>query len=83
MMKKLYLLLFSLLLFTTSFSQIPDSLKYNSLEPYDFHLKYLQDDSALMIDVREPEEAKRIIKGAVNIPSKSNLDLAADTISKE
>jgi rhodanese-related sulfurtransferase len=82
-MKRLYAVLICLLIFATAYSQIPDSLKYKSLEPYDFHLKYLREDSALMIDVREPEEVKNIIKGAVNIPSKSNLDFAADTISKE
>ena len=81
-MKRLYAVLICLLIFATAYSQIPDSLKYKSLEPYDFHLKYLREDSALMIDVREPEEVKNIIKGAVNIPSKSNLDFAADTISK-
>jgi rhodanese-related sulfurtransferase len=82
-MKRLSAVLISLLIFATAYSQTPDSLKYQSLEPYDFHLKYLREDSAILIDVRETEEIKKIIQGAIIIPSKGNLDLAADTIGKE
>jgi len=81
-MMRLSAVLIILLLFTTSFSQTPDSLKYKSLEPYDFHLKYLREDSAILIDVREPGELRKQIRGAVNIPYTSNLDFASDTISK-
>lgn len=69
---------------STSFSQeIPDPVKFRSLEPYNFHLQYIKDDSALLIDVREFFEYRhsRII-GAVNIPSSGNLELSADTIDK-
>jgi len=63
--------------------QIPDSLKYKSLKPYDFHLLYLQTDSSMLIDVREPFEFKgNRIKGAINIPASGNLEKAADTINK-
>ncbi|MDQ1297346.1 MAG: hypothetical protein QG611_1328, partial [Bacteroidota bacterium] len=81
-MKKLSVILISILFFATAFSQIPDSLKYNSLEPYEFHLRYLKEDSSMLIDVRELGELRKQIRGAVNIPSTGNLDFAADTICK-
>ncbi|MBK7478903.1 MAG: hypothetical protein IPI69_03630 [Bacteroidales bacterium] len=36
--------------------QVTDSLKYISLDPYYFHLQYLKEDSAILIDVRLPFE---------------------------
>jgi rhodanese-related sulfurtransferase len=67
----------------SSFSQSPDSVKFRSLEPYDFHLQYLKEEPAMLIDVREFFEYRgRRIKGAVNIPSSGNLDFAADTLDK-
>jgi rhodanese-related sulfurtransferase len=64
--------------------QVPDSAKYKSLEPYDFHLQYLMTDSAILLDVREPFEFKgKRIKYAINIPSSGNLEKAADTLNKE
>ncbi len=63
--------------------QTPDSIKYLSLEPYDFHLQYLRTDSAILIDVREPFEFKgNRIRDAINIPSSGNIERAADTINK-
>ena len=63
--------------------QTADSLKYINLEPYDFHLNYLKDDTSMLIDVREYFEYKKSrIKGAVNIPSSGNIDMASDTIDK-
>ncbi|OFX99367.1 MAG: hypothetical protein A2X05_06080 [Bacteroidetes bacterium GWE2_41_25] len=63
--------------------QTSDSLKYINLEPYDFHLNYLKDETAMLVDVREFFEYKRTrIKDAVNIPSSGNLDIAADTLDK-
>lgn len=57
--------------------------KYQSLEPYDFHLQYLRADSSLLIDVREFFEFRgRRIRDAVNIPSSGNLEFASDTIDK-
>ncbi len=68
----------------TATGQATDSVKYISLEPYDFHLAYLREDKAILIDVREFFEYRRSrIKGAVNIPSSGNLDFAADTINKD
>ena len=65
-------------------AQVADSLKYISLEPYDFHLQYLMTDSSILIDVREPFEFKRNrIRGSVNIPASGNLDKVADTLNKE
>lgn len=65
-------------------AQSADSVKYISLEPYDFHLAWLRDDTAMLIDVREFFEYKRSrIKDAVNIPSSGNLDFAGDTLKKE
>lgn len=64
-------------------AQSPEPVKYQSLEPYNFHLEYLKADSALMIDVREPFEFRgKRIRDAVNIPSSNNLEYSADTISK-
>ena len=63
---------------------IPDSVKFRSLEPNEFHLQYLKEHPALLIDVRESFEFRgKRINGAVNIPSSGNLVLAADTINKE
>jgi rhodanese-related sulfurtransferase len=65
-------------------AQSTDSVKYISLEPYDFHLAWLRDDSAILIDVREFFEYKRSrIKDAVLISSSGNLDFTADTLDKE
>lgn len=65
-------------------AQVPDSLKYKSLDPYYFHLNYLKEDKALLIDVREPFEFRgKRLKDAVNIPSSGNLEFAADTIGKD
>jgi len=67
----------------SSFSQVQDTVKYQSLEPYDFHLQYLKNDSSLLIDVREYFEFKgRRIRDAINIPSSGNLDITADTLNK-
>ncbi len=64
-------------------AQAPDSSRYLSLEPYDFHLRYLRSDSALLIDVREFFEYKgNRIKGALNIPSSGNTEFSADTTDK-
>ena len=65
-------------------AQSADSVKYISLEPYDFHLTWLKTDKALLIDVREFFEYKKSrIKAAVNIPSSGNLEFAGDTLNKE
>lgn len=75
-----------LLIATTALisAQVPDSLKYKSLDPYYFHLNYLKEDKALLIDVREPFEFRgKRLKDAVNIPSSGNLEFAADTIGKD
>jgi len=64
--------------------QVEDSLNFISLSPYYFHLTYLREDPAMLIDVREFFEFKRVrIKDAVNIPSSGNLDFAIDTIDKK
>jgi rhodanese-related sulfurtransferase len=61
----------------------PDTIRYVSLEPYDFHLQYLRADSAILIDVCEPFEFRgRRLREAVNIPSSGNITRAADTLKK-
>ena len=61
-----------------------DSVKYKSLEPYYFHISYLKEKKALLIDVREVFEYRgRRIRDAVNIPSSGNLEFSADTIDKD
>jgi len=78
-----FIILFVLLLSGSLSSQIPDSLQYKSLEPYDFHLQYLITDSSLLIDVRESFEFRRSrIRDAINIPSSGNIEYAADTLDK-
>ncbi len=65
-------------------SQVPDSVKYQSLEPYDFHLQYLREDSALLIDAREFFEYKRSrIHGALFLPPSRGFEIFADTLDKE
>jgi rhodanese-related sulfurtransferase len=83
-MKSIFVIILFLLLSTGSLnSQIPDSLQYKSLEPYDFHLQYLRIDSSLLLDVREFFEFKRSrIRDAINIPSSGNIEVAADTLDK-
>jgi rhodanese-related sulfurtransferase len=76
------ILLFAVL--SRVYAQVPDSLKYKSLDPYYFHLNYLKEDKALIVDVREPFEFRgKRLKDAVNIPSSGNMEFAADTISKD
>jgi len=63
--------------------QPTDTVKYQSFEPYDFHLQYLREESAMLIDVRQFFEFKgRRIKDAVNISSSGNLEISTDTIDK-
>jgi len=73
-----------LIVYSSSTAQVPDSVKFKSLPPYYFHLTYLKEDPALMIDVREFFEYRKVrIKDAVDIPSSGNLKSSADTISKD
>ena len=84
-MKKNTIIIFIMIMFCMPvYSQRSlDSIRFRLLEPYDFHLQYLREDTALLVDVREFFEFRgRRIKGAVNIPSSGNLDFAADTIYK-
>lgn len=83
MKRFLTLILFSLVVFEFAYSQQADTIKYRSLSPYDFHLEYLRDDSAMLIDVREFFEYKKSrINSAVNIPSSDDLTTSADSIGK-
>ncbi len=64
--------------------QVTDSLKFQSLDPYYYHLQYLKTDPALLIDVRMPFEFKgRRLKDAINIPSSRELNALADTLNKD
>jgi rhodanese-related sulfurtransferase len=77
----LLILAFACTVFPIS-AQEADSLKYISLKPAGFRESYLKDKNALLIDVREYFEYKKSrIKGAVNIPSSGNIDIAADTLN--
>jgi len=80
-----HLLLILVLLYSLSLTaQVSDSLKYKSLDPYYFHLNYLKEDKAVLIDVREFFEYKKSrIRDAVNIPSSRKTEQIADTISKD
>ena len=80
-----HLLLILVLLYSLSLTaQVSDSLKYKSLDPYYFHLNYLKEDKAVLIDVWEFFEYKKSrIRDAVNIPSSRKTEQIADTISKD
>lgn len=61
----------------------PDSLKFKSLDPHYFHLQYLKEIPAWLIDVRMSFEYRgRRIRDAINIPSAKELYAFTDTISK-
>jgi thioredoxin 1 len=85
-MKTFPVIIVLMLIFCSSIlAQIPDSLKYRSLLPKDFQLRY-QDEKgkAILIDVREFFEFRTSrLKGAINIPSSANLKPSADTIQKD
>jgi rhodanese-related sulfurtransferase len=83
-MKQGYMiLLFFLLLSGISIGQVPDSLKYKSLQPAEFLAAYNKSEKKLLIDVREFFEYKKSrLKDAINIPSMGNLDIPIDTIEK-
>jgi rhodanese-related sulfurtransferase len=83
-MKKPGLILLNLVIYSAiAAAQSMELPKYQSLEPYDFHMAYLKADSALLIDVREKFEFRgRRLREAINIASSDNLEYAADTISK-
>jgi len=73
-----------LLLCSSITAQVADSVKFKSLLPYDFHMAYLKEEKALLIDVREFYEFRdNRIREAVNIPLSGNLEFSADTIDKE
>jgi thioredoxin 1 len=77
-------ILFLFVIFSAvSAGQSADSVKVRSLPPAEFLAAYQNSASALMIDVREFFEYKKSrLKNAINLPSMGNLDVAADTISK-
>jgi thioredoxin 1 len=78
------LIAFFLIFYSSLTGQIPDSIKFKSLLPNDFHQACLKDENAVLIDVREFFEFRKTrILNAVNIPSSGNLALAADTIDKK
>ncbi|MDX9946830.1 MAG: rhodanese-like domain-containing protein [Bacteroidales bacterium] len=63
--------------------QVADTAKYISLDPYYFHLQYLKEDTAILIDVRLPFEYRgKIIRDAINIPSSREMKKLTDTITK-
>jgi rhodanese-related sulfurtransferase len=69
---------------TSAISQVQDTIKFTSLPPMDFQKAFQEEEKALLIDVREFFEfKKKRLKGAVNIPSSGNIELAADTLNKE
>jgi thioredoxin 1 len=80
----LVIIMFFLLFFSPLTGQVPDSAKFKSLRPSDFHTAFLKEDTAFLIDVREFFEFRKSrLDGSVNIPSSTNLKIAADTIGKE
>ena len=77
-------ILFILMSFGQIAGQVADTIKVKSLPPQEFHLAYLKEDKAILIDVREVfEYRKSRLIDAINIPSSGNIDFAADTLPKE
>jgi len=77
------IVVFLLALGCPGIAQKCDSLKYVSLEPYDFHLQYLRADSALLIDAREFFEYRRSrIHGSLFVPPSKGFEAIADTLCK-
>jgi rhodanese-related sulfurtransferase len=59
-------------------------IEYILLDPYYFHLTYLQEEPALIVDTGEGFEfRKRRIKDAVHIPNVRSLNTALDTITPD
>jgi rhodanese-related sulfurtransferase len=84
MKTKLLLIIILLVICNVNRGQVPDSLKFISLSPGDFQRAYLNDDKAILIDVREFFEYKKSrLNDAVNIPSSANLEVSADTLNKD
>ena len=82
-MKSLICILWSILICGISFSQDTADVSYYSLEPYDFHLKYLQNDPSVLIDVSTPMEFRhRRIRNAINLPSSKDLFNYTDSLNK-
>jgi len=78
------IVVFMLTLGCPGIAQNSDSLKYISLDPYDFHLQYLREDSALLIDAREFFEYRRSrIHGATLISPSKGFEVVADTLNRE
>ncbi len=65
------------------FSQIPDSLSIISLKPAQFSEELEIVSNPILVDVRESFEFRRSrLKGAINIPSSSDIDIPADTLDR-
>ncbi len=83
-MKRVFVAIYYLIIQFSLAAQETDTVKYQSVEPYDFHLKYLISEPALILDVRMPFEYRHNrIKDAINAPSSKDLNMAADTISRD
>ena len=83
MKKYPFIFLFILIFCNTIAGQVPDSLKYHLLPPAEFKQEYERESYAHLVDVREFFEYRRSrIKGAINIPSSSNLEFVTDTIDR-
>jgi len=68
-MKICFSILFSLIVFT-AFSQVPDSLKFQSVGPEDFLTLIRYRENAILIDVRMPVEFRsERIENSINIPA--------------
>jgi rhodanese-related sulfurtransferase len=64
--------------------QIPDSLKYESVQPEDFLTLIRFKENILLIDVREPFEfRKERIENAINMPNSKNFEKLTNKIDKE
>jgi rhodanese-related sulfurtransferase len=63
--------------------QVPDSSKYLVLDCSDFIARYKEADKAVVIDVREYADYRKMrIRGAVNIPKSDGYGIAADSLDK-
>lgn len=83
MKKTTILILLSVSFLLRATGQGKETPAYINLEPYDFHMTWLREDKALLIDVREPFEYRRNrIKDAINMPSQAALNSLTDTLDR-
>ena len=83
-MKLLSIIFFFIFFCRLVYPQDAGPKKYRSLEPYDFHMEYLRNDPALLVDVStQMEYSRQRIRDAINLPSSKDLFNYTDSLSRD